>query len=603
MVAPSTLSLELIVLFLSAGGLALSGVLAIALVEPRRAGPDPEARQRAGRSMRRELVVPPVVATLLVALIGLGLLRALPSRLGSAGDGDLALVAGALGGLAVTLLALGVTILSPRLDVDPTGPRPTGARTRRGWGASASILAGSGGLALLTLVGLYVVLDGREPAMIAAVLGAALAALAGRASWRFRADAAPVPPEVARRTAWIRSMAPVAVAHALDVYLLFLAAATAASVLAFVPSEVRVLQPNAVLFPVAALAAVFVASLVAVLFATGEDAPTGSLRRVAELGPTAFGFVALLALAPPYLPGGLGLFLSGVAGLLAGPAVVLLWSNGRDAPSAPAGAFRFVRAAIPAFVFGALVVGAYWVANLSWHGSVDLSTSNLGTYGIGIAAVTCAGTLGGLSAIDLGGRLNAALNAAGEARDAPTPDVRRDRFTSAVRVGGVFAVGLASLVLVSAFVALVPLQAGVAPGSLVTALAGASEGRLLAGVVLGLLLALLVAKMFAPGAAVGPTGPRPGDDRGFRPQFGRWSVPLLLGAALPLFGGEVLGAVGLVGLAVGALLGTLWHGFTSELILVGSPDGGPAPTLLPTLALAVATALTFGAALYAGLPL
>ena len=162
MVAPSTLALELIVLFLSAGSLALSGVLAMALVEPRsrRANPTP-ARSPAG-GLVRELVVPPTLAILVATVLGAGLLDLVHLRLGSPSQIAVSLAVGGLGGLGVTLLALGVTALGPRPASERPVELPTDRRSSRGWVASGSIFAGAGGAALLSLIALYIAFDGHE---------------------------------------------------------------------------------------------------------------------------------------------------------------------------------------------------------------------------------------------------------------------------------------------------------------------------------------------------------------------------------------------------------------------------------------------------------
>jgi hypothetical protein len=602
MVQPSTLPLELLVLLLSAGCLALSGVLAIYLIEPRDPTPDPKAERFRFRPLARELLLPPVAAVLVATTLLAGVIDLLPLKIGSAHDVDLALLVGAFGGLAVGLFALGVTFLTPRPATERPIGLPSDLRSRRGWAASTSIIAGAGSAALLTLVGLYTLLDGREPAMIAAALGAAVAALAARTTGRVVPTDPGSSSSATLRSAWIRSAASLAVPRALDLYLIVLLAATGASVLAFVPSEIRELQPNAVFFPMAALAAVFVASLLAIPFGIGEDAPTGSFRRVSELGPAAFGFIALLAITPPYLPGGLGLFLSGATGLVGGTAIVLLWSAGRASVAASHGTARIARALVPPIVLAATVALAYWLATLSLGGSIDLSTPSLGLYGVALASVTMVAPFGGFVALDLGGRLAASLNGAGEALDEAQPEVKRLRFTAAVRVGAIAASGLAALVLLSGFVALVPLEAGVAPGVLVASLTGGSEARLLGGVALGLLVPVLTAAVLAYRSPGGFVNPGSADREAIRVRLGRSAGPLLLGVGIPLLGGETLGAVGLVGIGLGALLGTCWHGFSSELLPLGTSEEGPSPTLLPTLALVSLTGLAFGAALYAGLP-
>ncbi|HXQ94789.1 MAG TPA: hypothetical protein VN864_06470 [Thermoplasmata archaeon] len=408
-------------------------------------------------------------------------------------------------------------------------------------------------------------------------------------------------------------MAPTSVAYAIDLYLAFLTAATGASLIAFVPSAIRILQPNAVLFPMAALAAVFVASLVAIPFGAGVPSPSGSFRRIAELGPVAFGTIALLALVPPYLPGGLGLYLSGVTGLAAGTLVVLLWAAGGSSPrTRTRGSLRYLRAVVPAIVLAGTIAVTYWLASWELPRGVDLSTPGLGTYGIALAAVAMVGTFAGLMALDLGGRFAAALNAAGEATPASatrispaslaeTPDPGTDRFTAGVRVGLVLAMGLASLVLVTGFLSLVPLEAGVAPGTLVVSLTGGTEGRLLVGAALGLLIPVLTATVLSyREAPLTPGAPSSPAVDPIRLRLGRSIGPLLLGIGIPVLAGSTLGAAGLVGVVLGALLGTLWHGFSSEILLLGPAEGGPPQILVPTMALAVLTALAFGAALYSG---
>ncbi|HXQ48739.1 MAG TPA: hypothetical protein VN842_03040, partial [Thermoplasmata archaeon] len=173
MVEPSTLPLELLVLFLSAGALALSGILAGLLIEPAGRRPKPPHPQLRLRPLLRELVLPPVLATLVATLVLAGLVQAASLRIGSSHDVELALAVGAFGGLAVALFAIGVTILIPRAATERPVDLLTDRRPRRGWTASAAISSGAGGAALLTLIGLYVTLDGHVPAMIAAALGAA----------------------------------------------------------------------------------------------------------------------------------------------------------------------------------------------------------------------------------------------------------------------------------------------------------------------------------------------------------------------------------------------------------------------------------------------
>jgi len=602
MPAPSTLPLELIVLFLSAGALAVAGVLAMALVEPRRRRTAVRSVEGPRRTLALELLGAPVLSYLGAALLGTGLLAAFPLRLGPPAQLELAFATGTLGSFAVALFTIAVIALIPRPSEDAPVEVSPDRRSGRGWIAAGAVSAGAGGAALLTLIGLYIALDGHEPSLIAAALGAGVGALAGRAPARRRAITPSPAPSEQDRIAWIRSMAPIAVARALDLYLLFLVAATGASALAFVPSVVRLVQPNSVLFPVVALAVVFVASLVAIPFAPSGEMPTGSLRRVAELGPAAFGFIALLVVVPPYLPGGLGLFLSGVAGAVVAPLVILLVASGADAPARSTGLRKALRAGTLALAFGGVVVAAFWLTDLAIHFPLDLSTSSIGTYGLGLATVAAAGTLGGLFAVDLGGRFTSALLGSGEAGSPGPPCPRVERFSSAASVGSVFVAGLSVLALVTGLTALVPLEAGVAPGSLVGSLSGSAEGRLLGGVALGLLIPVLTATLLAYRAPVLAAGPSE-EDRSLRLRIGSSVGPLALGVALPILGGELLGAAGLIGLVVGAVLGTLWHGFSFEVVPLGPPGRGPASTLLPTLATAALTAMVVGGSLYSGLRL
>ncbi|MCI4360356.1 MAG: hypothetical protein L3J91_01495, partial [Thermoplasmata archaeon] len=510
-------------------------------------------------------------------------------RIASSYEFDLALGFGVAGGWAVTLFALAIARLAPRAPRERPPDVPAGPPSRRGWMAAAALAAGVGGAALLTSVALYLAVGGHVPGMIGAVLGAALAALAARAA-RVGQPTFVVPdPTIARQVAWVRSMAPPTMVRATDLYLLFLFSTVGTALIAYVPSEIRLVQPNAVLFPFAALSVVFVAGLLALPFAVGDDRPSGSLRRVAEIGPAAFGAVGLLALVPPYLPGGRGLFFGCLVGLLGGTVVVLAEKLRRPRPGLERTPRRVARVAGVGFWSAAIVLGALSLSNGDGLVAVASAAPTVGLYGLGLASVSVSGLFGGFVALDLGGRFSASLDPWGEA--GAIPSVAPVGFPVGVRLGLALAAGLGGAVLVGGFLFLVPLEAGVAPGSLL-AVAGITEPRVLLGGAGGVALAFVWWFLDRAGSNARTAHVLPE-----RLGWVATAAPLLLAVVVPMVVGDGLGGAMLVGLLGGAAAGAMGlEAFGAPGAHGESVRSSPSP-LLPALALTLLIAVAWGAVL------
>ncbi len=611
MAEPATLALELLILVVAAGSLAASGVLATLLLPRRwpttpRPSVAPESR-RAGSEFGLA-----VVGLTLGFVLGVAVLaRLLPVAIGSPMEFDLALGAGAAGGLAVSGWACVVTLLSARSspdDLSRPDPRPP---TRRGWVAATAITAGAGGSGLLTLIGLYLALGGHVPTMIAAPLGAGIVALATRVrgGWGHR-GASDSAGEMTEGPS-TEELASLSMHRASDLYLAFLFAAVGAALLAFVPSVVRILHPNAVLFPIAALSVVFVAGLVAVIFGGFGSVPVPTHRRIAVVAIGAFASIAALAIVPPYLDGSAGLFASALVGPVAGVAIVLALTSGK-APIVSTGASSLSsigRASAPVLTLTVALFLAFRFGSGALLGGGGVTDPNLGAYGLGLASVSFVGIFGGLVALDLAGHLTRAIEREADPAIAP---VRRanDRalaeslssdqdFSSASGTAAVVAASLGTLVLLLGALEIVPLELGQSPVALADAVELSAPGLLVA-LVLGLLLPILGLRLVA--------GSLPREEGPARPAAASIAIrtvpalgPIGLAIGAPLLVGWALGISGLLGLGVGVALGTLALDASSAgFVLDRASWSSTAPTLILTIVTSVAFAGGLLAAAFTG---
>ena len=591
MVAPATLSLELLVLFLAAATLAGAGILALLLLEPRGRDLRGSAPRTRAAPLLAELLAPPVAFTFGASALVAVILWARPVGVGSPAEVDLSLAAGALGGVLVAGFAATVSLFAPRPVTGRPIDLPMDRRPRRGWVVASALVAGSGGGALLVAAGMFLAVGGHVPGLLALLLGSGVASLSTRTVGWIRRELGPETPESLVRSRWVRGHAPALLQRSVDLYAVVLFAAIAAMLLAYIPSTVRLLQPNAVLFPLAALGVVWAAGLLALPIAVGDAVPSGPLGRVTRLGAAAFGGLGLLALVPPFLPGGRGLFLSGIEGLVAGTATFVIWEA--RVPGAGRRGPAIVRGIASAGILGSWAVIAYWVAGLTFPGPIDLADPGVGMYGVAIAAVAWTGLLGNFAALDLGGAIARSLSISGEPAEEPAiPEGEAP--ASGAQVATTLAAAISGLVLLTVLLSLPPLEAGVAPGSLVNAIGGADRGGAAVGAVLGLLVPSMAWWRGAGNASPRPNAPSP-------PRFSA-GLGLLaaLSLGLPPVAGGLFGAPGIVGTVLGVWLGTLALAVSPTVRRRGSFDGDPAPDLAPSLLLALTSAVMVASVLYAG---
>ncbi|MCI4339990.1 MAG: hypothetical protein L3J73_01805, partial [Thermoplasmata archaeon] len=447
---------------------------------------------------------------------------------------------------------------------------------------------GAGGVGLLTLIALYLELGGHVSSIIAAPLGGAIAALAVRASRATVSeggnDAPLSPAELARRD----TLSVWAMVRGVDLYLSFLFAGVGAELLAFVPSVVRTLHPNSVLFPIVALAAVFVASLGAAAFRAAGDLPVRSVRWVAALALAALSTVALLAVVPPYLDGSSTLLASAITG--AGVASLVLLLGGRS--STQETAVRSAgRSAVPVVGLAFLLLFAFRFGSGAWSEGGGVTDPSLGAYGLGLASVALTGCLAGVILLDLGERFAAPtpVSAAPWTDSAPGATLTE---SGAALVG--LAAVLGSIVFLLGALALVPLEIGSAPSDFVAA---ANPGAI--GLLVGLLLGLLLCVWTIVSVPI-PTQENPA-----APATGVWPerylvalAPIGAGIVAPLCVAWGLGAPGVLGFAIGSTLAVLG---LSGLRRFGPTDAARGPEIAaPMLILIIVTTVAFGGAMLAG---
>ena len=581
MVDPTTLPLETTLLALAALSIALAGVLWALLLPPRvrRAAPDRPTRRTAD-DLRSDLGG--FAAVLAVGTIAAAAVVAVSSvRIGPALAVDEAIFAGAIGGLLAAAATAALVRLTPDprrdLEIRPNEPR----QIRREWMVATAVASAAGGLAVGTLVLLYLAFDGHVPTMIGVALGGGLAALAGRA----RTGGEPGAP--LRGTGSVALPVRATMARALDLYSILLCAGVGSALLAYVPSVVRTLHPNAVLFPILALAATLLASVVGATFGAVVASPSRGSSAVATAAIVALSGVALLAVVPSFLDGSATLLASAVCGSVGGGAIFLASGFWRSATSAPQSGAQ--RLGLP-FVTAMVVLLAFRFGSGAWIGG-SVTDPSLGAYGLGLASVALAGALGGLLVVDTQRRLHSSAETImNPAASSPALEVP----WASVDLAGALALVLGSIVLLLAALALIPLEIGVAPVDLVGMTVLSAPG---------LLVALVIGMALPPGARwlMSERGSK-GEVTSRREILRRGHIPelALVGVAIaaPFGAGWALGTPGLFGLGAGAVLAALASSGARD-----GPGGTPAaevdiaPSLVRLVVVAIAV---FGGAVLAG---
>jgi hypothetical protein len=525
--------LEAGVLLLAATLLAIAGVALIFLLGGR-SHPKPTEAQRA---RRRRLAARAFVASVALPLSATGaavllVLWAQPA-LGSRSEVLLALVAGSAGGILAGLLGA-LAAAGPAVAVDPLDTETARHARQRDLGREVAIATGSAGIALAVFMGLYLAEAGHSPPMAAAALGAVLAAFGARAAspWSAGGEA---PPEdlTAERAVGLGA------ATAARSYALLEAALVAAVLLAYVPSVVRFLEPNAILYPAVALGVVSVATLVGL--ATALIAPAGNSwvrSHVPLVAATAFSTVGLLAADSAFFYGNLGLWLSSLSGLVGAFVLVeaMGWFGDRPDQGIRPPKLWAVGPAVSVWLLVAVIAVAFALAN--WTPGTGSWTIDpyLGYYGVALAGVSMAGM-----AVALHPLRTAAQPIDPVDLDVDGPGARR--LARGLDATHLVAATLSALTLVGAALFLDPLEYGATPTELLGRF-GWTDPSFLLGLLLGATVPflLLVATSHSPeGAAIGPAGHRRG------PAF-RDLIALWLGAiAVPVAVVIVFGPAAMVG--------------------------------------------------------
>ena len=485
------------------------------------------------------------------------------------------------------------------------------------------------GLALLELVGFYWAYGGAVPSMVGLLFGASLMSLFARVGGGIYTKGADVGADlVGKVEAGIpeddpRNPAVIAdnvgdnvgdcAGMAADLFETYVVTAVSAMLLAYLIGAVRGAFPNAVLYPLVVCAWAIVATIVGAFFVRMTE--HGTIMRALYQGlavTTGVGLIGLYLLDQELMGGSPGIFIATAIGLIIMVLVVITtdyYTSARYRPvahiadAAQAGAGPTVitglsvglqSAWIPGLVIVAGTLGAY--AAVGWGtgaGGGIVINSDLGLYGIGLAAASMLAVTGMIISIDAFGPITD--NAGGIAEMAKLPPEARavtdpldavGNTTKAITKG--YAIGsavLAALALFAAYTFAVLDRPGVVATAWQAHLS-IDNPLVVAGLVIGGILPFFftsflmdavgiaaqsivfeVRRQFKeiPGILSGTAKPQYGPcvDIVTKTALRQLAVPAAIAVVTPLAVGFLLGPVALAGL----LLGVILSGFPLALMM------------------------------------
>ena len=623
----TTGQLELLIFLASLVGLAFAGVqTALVLREPdgddKMRGIAAAIREGAVAFLRREYTA--------VLIVGLVLAVVIAFAFGVTGTGP-RLAIGFLFGAAGSALAGAVGMLvSVRANVR-TAAKARGANlpaTMRFAFQGGTVTGLSvAGLALLELIGFYVAFGGDVLQMVGLLFGASLMSLFARVGGGIYTKGADVgadligkveagiPEDDPRNPAVIADNVGDNVGDcagmAADLFETYVVTAVSVMLLAYlIGGTITVPFPNAILFPLAVCAWAIIATLIGTVFVRMR--PGGTIMGALYQGlgaTTVVGFVGLWFLDATLMGGSPGVFIATALGLVVMILIVLAtdyYTNSayrpvtRIAEASQAGAGTTVITGLgvgleSAWISGVVIVGAILLSYLAvgWNGWTTAPNTELGLYGIGLAAASMLAVTGMIISIDSFGPITD--NAGGIAEMAGLPKEARDvtdpldavgNTTKAVTKG--YAIGsavLAALVLFAAYTFAV-VQQGCASCAGFTSDLAINNPLIVAGLVIGAILPFFFTSFLMNAVGVAAQAIVFEVRRQFReiqgilegtgkPEYGKCvdivtvtairqlAVPAAIGILTPLVVGFVLGPVALAGL----LLGVILSGFPLALMM------------------------------------
>ncbi|MCI4320494.1 MAG: sodium-translocating pyrophosphatase [Thermoplasmata archaeon] len=633
----STGQLELVVLLASLLALAYAGVQTVLLLREDEGTPEMREiaaaiREGATAFLRREYTAVFAVGAVVAVLITIAFYNA------SVPGWKLAI--GFLFGAAGSALAGAVGMLvSVRANVR------TAAHARGGnLGATMSYAFRGGsvtglsvaGLALLELVLFYVAFGGNVLAMVGVLFGASLMSLFARVGGGIYTKGADVGADlVGKVEAGIpeddpRNPAVIAdnvgdnvgdcAGMAADLFETYVVTAVSAMLLAYLIARVQTTFPNAILYPLVISAWAIVATIIGALFVRMR--PGGSIMGALYQGlaaTTIVGLAGLYVLDVELMNSSPGVFVATAIGLIVMVLIVLstdYYTSSKYRPvhriaeSAQAGAGPTVitglsvgleSAWIPGLVIVAGILGAYGA--VGWNGWGNPVDSELGLYGIGLAAASMLAVTGMIISIDAFGPITD--NAGGIAEMAKLPPEARavtdpldavGNTTKAITKG--YAIGsavLAALALFAAYTFAAAAQAGIS-WTAFTATLTIDNPLVVSGLIIGALLPFFFTSFLMNAVGVAAQAIVFEVRRQFReikgimegtakPEYGRCvaivtdtalrqlAVPAAIAVVTPLAVGFLLGPTALAGL----LLGVILSGFPLALTMTtggGAWDNG-----------------------------
>jgi K(+)-stimulated pyrophosphate-energized sodium pump len=627
----STAQLELVIVLASLLALAYAGIQTALLLREDEGTDEMKAiaaaiREGAVAFLRREYTAVFVVGAVLAVLIAFAF--------GITGNGP-RLAIGFLAGAAGSALAGAVGMLvSVRANVRTANHARGGklgatmAYAFRGGSVTGLSVAG---LALLELVGFYAAFGGNVLNMVGLLFGASLMSLFARVGGGIYTKGADVGADlVGKVEAGIpeddpRNPAVIAdnvgdnvgdcAGMAADLFETYVVTAVSAMLLAYLIPSVTVAFPRAILYPLLVSAWAIVATIVGTFFVRMRTNGTIMGALYQGLGATTgVGLIGLYFLDVEFMGSSPGVFLATAIGLVVMILIVLstdYYTSSsyrpvhRIAESAQAGAGPTVitglsigleSAWIPGLVIVAGTLGAY--AAVGWNGWGNPVNSELGLYGIGLAAASMLAVTGMIISIDAFGPITD--NAGGIAEMAKLPAEARavtdpldavGNTTKAVTKG--YAIGsavLAALALFAAYTFAAAQQANI-PWTSFTSTLTIDNPLVVSGLIIGAILPFFftsflmnavgvaaqaivfeVRRQFKelPGILAGTQKPEYGTcvaivtDTALR----QLAVPAAIGVVAPLAVGFLLGPTALAGL----LLGVILSGF--PLALTMTTGGG-----------------------------
>jgi K(+)-stimulated pyrophosphate-energized sodium pump len=486
------------------------------------------------------------------------------------------------------------------------------------------------GLALLELVGFYWAYGGNVTAMVGLLFGASLMSLFARVGGGIYTKGADVGADlVGKVEAGIpeddpRNPAVIAdnvgdnvgdcAGMAADLFETYVVTAVSAMLLAYLITAVRGAFPNAILYPLVVSAWAIVATIVGTFFV--RMTRNGTIMRALYQGlavTTGVGLIGLYFLDQVLMGGSTGIFVATAVGLLIMVLIVITtdyYTSAKyrpvahiaDASQAGAGptvitglSVGLQSAWIPGLVIVAGTLGAY--AAVGWGtgpGGAITINSDLGLYGIGLAAASMLAVTGMIISIDAFGPITD--NAGGIAEMAKLPPEARavtdpldavGNTTKAITKG--YAIGSAVLAALALFAAYTFAVSGQLSAAKAAEWIGAliiSNPLVVAGLVIGGILPFFftsflmdavgiaaqaivfeVRRQFReiPGILEGTARPQYGPcvDIVTRTALRQLAVPAAIAVATPLAVGFLLGPVALAGL----LLGVILSGFPLALMM------------------------------------